>query len=286
MGTPDYMAPEQRVRPAEVDERADVYALGVVLYEMLAGQLPLGRFAPPTADAPTNRLVLRCLEPSPEDRYRSVAEVRRELAALSAPRSADRWPWIAAAVALLAAMVGVAIYARPAKQPVPTVIATSAPTPPPAIAASQPTPSTPVTRSNPIPPSFPDHGYVAVAVPTGPPWPNGARTVPPFAGGIGIGAGGPTAQYDRMVADHGESRVVRIFVDDLPPDGRTYVVDRLRELSGASHTSSSGSARSVTVILAPVRDLDGLAKQIDFGKVVKIDPAKRTIEVICDQSHK
>lgn len=99
--------------------------------------------------------------------------------------------------------------------------------------------------------------------------------------GAGIGAGGPAAFYDRMVAEHGESRVVRVFVDDLTADGRTLVVDRLRELSGASSTSSSGSARSVSVILAPVRDLEGLAKQIDFGTVVKIDPAKRIIEVIC-----
>jgi serine/threonine protein kinase len=292
MGTPDYMAPEQRVRPADVDARADVYALGVVLYEMLAGQLPLGRFGPPTADAGINRIVLRCLETRREDRYASVGEVRRELAAWSKRRSAYRWPWAAAAAALLLGAVGVGIYLRPTKQPVSTGFATSAPTPSPAVAASQPTPSTttptptPTIPSRPLPPSFPDHGYVAVAIPVGPPWPNGARTTPPpYMGGVGagagIGAGGPAAFYDRMVAEHGESRVVRVFVDDLTADGRTLVVDRLRELSGASSTSSSGSARSVSVILAPVRDLEGLAKQIDFGTVVKIDPAKRIIEVIC-----
>ncbi|MCB1079473.1 MAG: protein kinase, partial [Verrucomicrobiae bacterium] len=80
MGTPDYVAPESLEAGAEVDHRADLYAVGVMIYEMLTGKVPRGNFKPPSSALPGldpryDQLVAKAMEADREDRYQRASEI-------------------------------------------------------------------------------------------------------------------------------------------------------------------------------------------------------------------
>jgi len=117
VGTPDYMAPEQHAGgDRQADHRADIFALGVTLYEMLTGQVPRGAFVPPSqkvkVDVRIDEVVLKALQEEPARRYQQVGEmegdvnrIRTSARVKAAPPPAaasTRRGWLVAGIAVAA----------------------------------------------------------------------------------------------------------------------------------------------------------------------------------------
>jgi tetratricopeptide (TPR) repeat protein len=130
LGTPLYMAPEQ-ITGSAPDERSEVFSVGVLAYELIAGKPPytattmdalfdqILKFDPPFADVPepVAAIIRRALAKDPKDRFASMAALRDALVALHRPPT-KIWPFAAAGALLVAAIV-VAIAVWPSAKPRP-----------------------------------------------------------------------------------------------------------------------------------------------------------------------
>ncbi|MBL8295483.1 MAG: serine/threonine-protein kinase, partial [Bryobacterales bacterium] len=143
LGTPQYMAPEQ-FEGKEADARSDIWAFGAVLYEMVTGRKafqgksysslvgailsadPAPMAVKPFTPAWLERLVRRCLEKDPEDRWQAmrdiVLELRSPVVESAAPVKSSRWGWVAAAVALVAALGWTAWQQKPREASMPVAL--------------------------------------------------------------------------------------------------------------------------------------------------------------------
>ena len=111
MGTPAYMAPEQR-SGKDCDARTDIFALGLVLYEMATGRRAVHGQIPPAEDLPEHlaHVITRCLAPDPDERWQAASDVKHELAwrpsgsAVPVPSRPVPWRWIAAGLIVAAGL--------------------------------------------------------------------------------------------------------------------------------------------------------------------------------------
>ncbi len=90
VGTPDFVAPEALIPGMPVDGRADLYAVGVMLYQMLTGQIPRGAWQPasvltPGTDPRFDQIILKAMQYDRESRHSSATELRQHLDSILMP---------------------------------------------------------------------------------------------------------------------------------------------------------------------------------------------------------
>jgi eukaryotic-like serine/threonine-protein kinase len=132
IGTPAYMSPEQASGQRELDPRTDIYSLGVVLYEMLAGETP---FAAPTAQAMIARRFMEVARPVRQLREAAPVAVEQALQRALSRTAADRFP---TAAQFAAALIEPASSAREVTAPAATSSAATAAVPSPDTSSTVP----------------------------------------------------------------------------------------------------------------------------------------------------
>ncbi|WP_395748068.1 serine/threonine-protein kinase [Prosthecobacter sp.] len=93
LGTPDYIAPEALDQSKNIDHRADIYSLGVMIYELFTGHVPKGIWEPPSirsgADKGIDAVVSKAMQNNPEKRYQHVRDMTQVLEKLF--EKSDNW---------------------------------------------------------------------------------------------------------------------------------------------------------------------------------------------------
>ncbi|HSI13920.1 MAG TPA: hypothetical protein VK961_17875, partial [Chthoniobacter sp.] len=252
MGTPDFMAPEVALGAAEVDHRADLYAVGVMLHQMLTGEIPRGRFELPSVQRPGvdprfDPIVDRAMQTNPARRYSSAVEIRSDLEKIgSAPPTSTE----ASAVRSVSPAVSTAPMAdvevtRPLSEserretPLPATVATS--------------PGTPSANASPVETPLPSTSRAETAVATPIP---AQPSVAPSAAPSSV----PEKPSDPTPDEKPAAREIPVEVYSAPPPfAAQYAREKIAADSSAVRGRPSPSRSRPLVLLMAIGAALGLA---------------------------
>jgi eukaryotic-like serine/threonine-protein kinase len=250
MGTPEYMAPEQAYSADAVDVRADIFSLGVIIFEMLAGRRPVGGDEPhqiassylsgqiaqlsdlaPHVPPDLAQVIHKAMGPKPPDRYTTLADFRAALqpfaAAAHAPSAGA--PVVTPAPGAVAQNNGTTVPPTGQASPIPKTLPPADETPPPGVVGSAVTPQ---------PASPPGQ----IATPLG-----GFEAKSPGAGGTAIGAPLPVVGQDGTTP---AQPLPNAFDSNQRPGG-TAIGASLEQSNGGGYNAPSGGYAQAPVHATP-----------------------------------